>query len=257
LDIRLAPSIRASGFLLLVILAGVGVASSEEKTRDDSPAPPSDQGKEQGWKLCQELSGYARLRERFQIDQAILGYINGFDLSLFVRLHSTGSVGLNAAWWWNPVSDGTPRSSWTDFLECFDQANEVVKRHSWLQDWLESGPGRSLELHAFGCATGSRDFDLNYFVRPLWRDAILAGEPLYEVLARRANSSWARIFLNSTEPRALIAYTMEPDAKSAHWLDRLEVSFHPRCQTEEKNARYFTVLPSGELEPRRFSACKP
>jgi hypothetical protein len=246
---------RQSWALVLILMTSVFLAAVQPTTRD-GPAPP-DEGTSKGWKLCKELPGYARLRERFEIEDSTLGYVNRADLSLFVRLRSIGEGGLNAAWWWDPIADGSPRYSWTDFLDCFDRANEVIKRHSWLKEWIETGPARTLDLHAFGCTTGSVEFDLNHFVRPLWHDAVLSGEPTFEVLARRGNASWAKIFLNSNEPRALIEYTMGADPKAMHWLDRLEVEFHPRCQTEGKNARYATVSPNGELEMRRFSACEP
>jgi hypothetical protein len=98
---------------------------------------------------------------------------------------------------------------------------------------------------------------MNYFVLPLWSDASFLGKPKYEILARRTNSEWIKIFLSPNEPKALIAYTMQPDIESKHWLDRLEVSFHPRCQGIAKNSEYVTVEPSGEHEVRTFSHCEP
>ena len=208
-------------------------------------------------KVCTQLPAYGRLRKTFEIDETRLGSVNRAEGALFVRLRPTNPAGLNSAWWWNPLVDGKPKYTWEDFLSCFKQAQEAVEGHRWLMDWLGTGPGRKLEPHAFGCAPGANDFELSHFVSPLWFDAGLRGKPNYEILARRSNSEWVQIFLALGEPRALIARTLNPDVTATHWLDRLNVSFRPRCQGKVAISTYVTVLPSGKAEFRKFSGCEP
>ncbi len=242
----------------LGIVSGILIAdTAPENTESSTPTFNLDATRDMGAKVSQHLPGYAELQERFEVDEAFLGSVNRIEKSLFVRLRSKAGGGLNAAWWWDPISNDSPKYTWFDFLDCFGRAGALLADYSWLNEWLQAGPERHLELHAYGCAPGSSNSELRSFVKPLWRDAGLSGKPTYEVLARRGNAKWARLFLSPKEERVLVSYTMNPDQSASHWLDRLDVSFHPRCQGNLKNAQYVTILPNGERTVHQYSRCKP
>jgi hypothetical protein len=88
----------------------------------ESPVASDDviqERNERGWQACKKLVGYSKLREDFDVEEATWGYVNRMDEAVFVRLRSTSASGLNAAWWWNPIVDGVPKYSWSNFLACF------------------------------------------------------------------------------------------------------------------------------------------
>lgn len=204
---------------------------------------------------CQQLKGYAKLRETFIIEEANQGYINRFDESLFVQLLTDKGKILNAAWWFDPIVGGKPRYDWYTFLDLFSHVDELLSRHAWLAAWRNGAGGRLLELHAFGREPEEESDDIKYLVLPIWREAAFSGKPQYQVLARLGDTSWVSMFFNDKDPRLLLNYSMDLPAKPAHWLDGLEVQFHPQCKKGDPSSRYAVVDRAGHWQVHEYGKC--
>ncbi len=66
--------------------------------------------------VCRSLPDYEQLHDSFEIEDATLGFVNFLPESLVVQLRSTKPRTIDAAWWWNPLSDKKPSLTWHDFL---------------------------------------------------------------------------------------------------------------------------------------------
>jgi len=210
------------------------------------------------WRECQALKGYAALRKSFDVDDAMLGCVNGFPESLHVTLRATQEGLVNAVWWWDPIdSEGNLTYDWLFFSQVYREASKVIAKQSWLVEWRNTSPGRLVELHAFGGAIGEPDFDMNTFILPLWREAGLQGDPEYSLLLRRSDTAWAKLYVGTKEARGLITSVSEPEGSPAHWLDGLHMYFHPRCKPDDESSRFVVVQPSGEWEQRIVKRCEP
>jgi hypothetical protein len=208
---------------------------------------------ERAWALCRSVDGYQNIRESFEIESATVGCVNLLPDSLHVSLRTTSQGPVNGVWWWNPLDEnGQPKLNWNDLVRFHAVANQVLSKHPWLAEWRENLFGRTVELHALGDNIAATENELKLFVIPLWRDAGLAGDPKFSVLARRGDSEWVQIYFGTEERRALITTASHPDWKAAHWLDRLDVHFHPKG-----DRRYVVVEPSGKREVRSFQAHMP
>jgi len=206
---------------------------------------------------CEQLKGYDRVRGIFRIEQAMQGSINRTEESLFVMLATDKGRTLNAAWWLDPIINSKPRYDWQTFLGLFSEADLRLSKHAWLNEWKAATKGRLLELHAFGREPASEQDEIKYSVLPIWREAKFAGRPEFEVLARLGSSSWLSIFFNNKDPRLLVNYSMELPAEPAHWLDSLNVQFHPDCQKGKPSSHYAVVQPDGQWQLHEFSKCAP
>ena len=123
--------------------------------------------------------------------------------------------------------------------------------------WRNASPGRRVELHVFGKEIGETRFQLNNFILPLWQEAGFAGQPAYSLLLRRGDSEWAALYIGTEEKRALVAFVSEPETSPSHWLDGLNVYYHPRCRPDDKSSRYVVAEPSGGWELRTVIGCEP
>jgi hypothetical protein len=204
---------------------------------------------------CQQLSGFAKLKESFTIERASQGYINRFDESILTVLRTDRGKILNAAWWFNPIVRGKPQYDWYVFLDLFGHVDALLVRHTWLAEWINAGGGRLLELHAFGREPESEPDDIKSNVLPIWREAGFVGKPEYEVLARLGDTSWIEMFFNDKDERLLLNYSMDLSATPVHWLDALDVQFHPKCKKGERSSRYAIVDPTGHWQVREYGKC--
>ena len=254
-----------NAYVLLAPLFIAGLASAQEGPA--SPARASTDGgavtdesraDSEALAKCQALPGFDELRERFSLDRASQGYINRLDSeSLFAVLTASVPATLTSAWWLNPVENGKVLFDWHVFLALFSHVDELLSRHKWLAEWKAAGPGRLLELHAFGQSPASEPDDIAANVLPIWRGARFAGEPQYEVLARLDNHAWLSLFLNDTDPRVLVSYSIGLSSQPLHWLDGMNVAFHPMCTRGTASARYATIAPTGEHQTHEYRQCAP
>ncbi len=206
---------------------------------------------------CQKLRGYLTLVQSFVIEAAEQGAVNRPDDSLFTVLRAEKGKNLNAAWWFNPIVRGEPRYDWNDFLALFNHVDGLLSRHSWLEGWKKATEGRLLELHAFGLEPETEADEIRADVLPIWREAKLSGRPKYQILARIKNESWVELFLNDRDPRMIVSYSMDLPVHPAHWLDGLDVEFHPGCRKGEASARYAVIEPDGTWAMREYGKCRP
>jgi hypothetical protein len=204
--------------------------------------------------ICRSLPDYQSLHNSFEIEDATLGFINFLPESLFVRLRSTKPRTIDAAWWWNPLSDKKPSLAWQDFLTAFAKAEHAMAKHPWLGK-LKSLPGeRSLELHLLGMQIGEPKSDLDTFVLPPWRHAGMAGRPAYCLLARRGEHSWIEFLFSDEDDRAFVCSTQNSAPDSQSELDRLDVFWHPRGKRGESSSRYAMVDREGHVQVQTFVA---
>lgn len=61
------------------------------------------------------------------------------------------------------------------------------------------------------------------------------------------------------EPRSLVVSSFLGDnsPKGAHWLDRFDLSFHPKGKRDEKYSKYVVVFSSGNWELKTYSKAPP
>jgi hypothetical protein len=204
--------------------------------------------------ICRSLPGYERLHNSFEIEEALLGSVNSMPESLFVRLRSTKPRTIDAAWWWNPLSDKKPSLTWHDFQTALAEAERAVAKHPWLAE-LKTLPGeRSLELHLLGMRVGKAEGDLDTFVLPAWRHAGMAGRPAYCLLARRGAHSWIEFLLSDEDDRAFVLSTQISDPAPHGELDRLDVHWHPRGKRGEASSKYAIVDREGRMHLQTFIA---
>jgi hypothetical protein len=250
---------RAAVLFLSFCLPILSVGCAHELSQEQSLTQGTRRAEQlKAWQLSQNLKGYAALRESFELDNAILGLINGFPNSLHVDLRTTNLGPPNAVWWWNPLDEeGNPLYDWDTFLRVHQEASKVLIKHPWILEWRDAGPGRLVELHVFGIGIGETVFKLNTFILPVWREAGFAGQPTYSLLLRRGDKEWATLYLGTEQTRALVTHVSQPEESPAHWLDGLEVYYHPRCKPDDKSSRYVLVQPNGQWEIHAVRACEP
>lgn len=190
------------------------------------------------------LDGYLEAMDWCRVDRAMSGHINMQPESLFLEISTRYPSLLDAARWWNPLKEGKPTFNWKDFTAAYDAALRQVGTHTWLEDWKNAGPDRTLELQAVG-RSGFAERMRDSFVVPPWKDSRFSGEPEYEILLRRKGQWCGTVWLSAAEPGALIetAHAGPGD----HWFDKLEFSFHPKQPT------YGRVDASGHFELRTIS----
>src|SRR5262245_50492640 len=129
----------STGFASPAIVLAFGLIQdplSRSDIEQSNNAPPAQQAEEllsesnaRAWRVCQQLPGYSRLRESFDVIAAQLGSTDDFPPSLQIELRRTGSGLLNAVWWWDPLDDaGDPRFNWSEFLQTFNDASKTLAR---------------------------------------------------------------------------------------------------------------------------------
>jgi hypothetical protein len=190
------------------------------------------------------LEGYLEAMDWCRVDQAMSGHINMQPESLFLEISTRYPSLLDTARWYNPLKDGQPTYSWRDFTATYDAALRQVGTQTWLEEWKNAGPDRTLELNSAGRA-GFADTHRERFVVPPWNDAKFHGEPEFEVHLRRKGQWCGTVWLSGAERGALIetAHSEPGD----HWFDKLEFSFHLNQPT------YGRVDASGQFELRTIS----
>jgi hypothetical protein len=194
------------------------------------------------------LPGFEEANRRFRVEKVMTGSINMHPESMFFALATRTPTLIDAARWYDPIVEGEPSLGWDVFARTFAKALEAAQPHAWLAEWKRAAPGRSIRLEAFADqAHGNRMLD--ELVTPAWRDAGFAGEPEIQLVLGTAPNDWpVTVYLSSREPRALIAKARAPkrEPESAHWLDGLAVSFHP------KDPRYAVATRDGAHEVRQI-----
>jgi hypothetical protein len=189
------------------------------------------------------LEGYVEAMDRFRVVDAQSGSINMQPESLFLGLESIAPSALDAAWWWNPLKDGQPTSTWRDFFFAYDAALDLVEKQAWLGEWKAAGPERTLEVHVVG-RVGYAETMRDDFVVPPWKHAGFSGDPSFEILLRRKGNWCGTVWLSKEEPGALIETANGGGA--GHWFDKLNFSFHPTEPT------YGRVDGQGNFELRKI-----
>ena len=119
--------------------------------------------------------------------------------SLFVRLRSTKKTTIDAVRWWNPLSHKKPSLDWREFLAAYAAAERAVAKHPWLAEQKNLGGERSLELELLGTGVGVIKDEFDFYYRPAWKHARMAGQPAYYFLGRRGNRSWISAILSDRD----------------------------------------------------------
>jgi hypothetical protein len=176
--------------------------------------------------------------------------------SLFVELRSTKPQTIDAAWWWNILSDGKPSLSWRDFLAAYTSAERTASKHRWLSEYKRLPGKRSLELHLLGTGVGVSADDMATFLLPVWKHAGMAGEPAYCLLARRGNA-WVELLFSDRDERAFVPSTSMRDPNPQSPLDGLDVNWHPRGKRGESYSKYAIVEPDGRVRVETYVMDEP
>ena len=238
--------VNSSFFSLALLLAASLAFSGCESARPRNPeAAERAAESRKAFAAARDLAGYDAFKRSFRLEDAHLGYVNSMPESLFIQIRSIKRWPIDAAWWWNPLSNGTPSLSWHDFLASYGAAERIVAKHPWLSKLNHLGGKRSLELHLLGRGVGTDVNDLTTFTLPAWQHAGMGGRPTYCFLARRGNHSWVEFFFSDEDYRAFVRSSSlnDPDPQSP--LDSLELSWHPRGKRGERYSQYATIAPDG------------
>jgi hypothetical protein len=131
------------------------------------------------------------------------------------------------------VKDDRPQYDWNTFLRVHGEVERIAAQHTWLQEWKKAGTDRSVEAHIVG-ETPYWEEDLDLYVTPAWKHAGLKGKPNYELLLRHNTHESIQVFFGAEDDRALVTATSEFEpGPRRHWLDRIQVSYHPTQKVPE------------------------
>lgn len=167
--------------------------------------------------LAQTLPGFDELERHFRIVEGFTG-----DERVAVILEAISPRALDSIWW-----EVRPGDEWAKLLAYHARAEKAVQAHAWLLEWKAASPGPcSLQLRVV----------YENFV-PAWKDAGLAGEPEFDIFARRGDLG-ANVLLGSGTAQAVVPCTAQAavpspaESRGSHWLDKSDVSyFNPADRT--------------------------
>lgn len=191
------------------------------------------------------LPGYVQASQHFVVEDVMTGNVNMQPLSMFLEIRSRYPDLIGEVRWYNHLRDGAPTATWLHFLSTYAEALAAARKQPWLLDWKIAGPDRTIGLEIAGMQAIS-ETDPELYIHPPWKHAGFGGEPEFELLLRREGRWCATVFLATNEPGALIAtaHRLPGATEDDHWLDRLEVSYHPRTPS------YARVTAAGTCEVR-------
>lgn len=191
-----------------------------------------------------ELDGWKEASVLLRVDDVRTGMINLKPLAMFFELSARGPRAIEGVRWWNLLVDDEPTSTWHDLLDTWRAASRAVERETWIGEWIRIAPGRSVRLQVVG-SRGIGETLMDALVLPAWRDAGFRGEPDFELTLRKDGHWFATIFLAADERGGLVTVTHR-SAGSTHWLDNVDLAFHPRGEVPT----YARVDAEGRWEVR-------
>lgn len=191
--------------------------------------------------LSKELKGYDVLITKMKITQETSGLINQLPESFHATLVSLTPRCVNLAWWFDPVINGKPNYNWDQFLGIYEEVNEAVCQHKWIQAWIKAGSDRNAEAQVFGIRPYT-ETNIDFFVKTAWESAGLSSEPYYEINLREGSDWFGTLYISKNKETALIT-SINKTGKAAkrgtssidkHWLYGIpEFSYHPRAEKIE------------------------
>lgn len=176
-------------------------------------------------RLYTAMPGFAEAAPQWRVERASCGSFAphaGEMLSLDLRASRARNV--DAVRWYVPIVEKQLANDWRDLLKAVERAERAVEARTWLAEWKSADGERSIELQVTG-ATPINESNPVTFVQPAWELAGFEGEPEFELLLRRREHWAATVFLAGRDARGLI--TSARPHTGAHWLDALDVHFHP------------------------------
>ncbi len=176
-------------------------------------------------RLYTAMRGFAAAAPEWNVKDATCGlFALRSGETLFLDLRASRARTVDAVRWYVPIVEKQLASDWIDLLATVERAERAVEARTWLAEWKSAGGERSIELQLNG-ATPIDESDPATFVQPAWELAGFEGEPEFELLLRREGQWAATVFLAGRDARGLIT-AANPQA-GPHWLDTLDVHFHP------------------------------
>jgi hypothetical protein len=175
-----------------------------------------------------EIRGFDAIPDWYRVESVRAG-VRACEESVLADLIVSTRGPIDRARWWNPVEDDKPTCTWNDFIALLDDAVEVVGRNPWIESWRRSGPDRHVRWMAVGRG-GSESIDRAApEVQIAWADSGLRGRASVEVRLERGEAVAAIVYLSHADAGSIVT-DARPGA-AEHWLDALDVSFHPRAPT--------------------------
>ena len=179
-----------------------------------------------------------------------------FPESLYVWVRARKSRPIEQVWWWDPLDkQGRPKVDWNGFRRAYEDASRKIGDYTWVEDWKRAQKGRSVELHLFGTEIGETKFEMDLSIVPAWQDAGFRGAPSYSVLLRRPDDTWIEVIFGRDESNALMlsSFVRPRDGRTPHWLDKFDLSFHPKGKRAEKSSKFLVVTKSGDRQLKTYS----
>jgi len=240
---KTSSTVSSRCFRITVLLAGIAIPGSAGKAIDFEL-----NDREKASRVCKRLPGFKSMNSGFKLEDSYIGHVNSMPPSLFVKMKSTQQSLISAIWWWNPMAKGGPNYSWDTVIGAHELATKKLSSLPWVSDWLQASADHELELHLLGNQIGEAEFNLNYFIKPLWAHANFQGVPMYSLLARFGRNSWAHLVISEDDNRVLLMSVNQPDSSRPHELDRTDVYWHPRGELNESSSKYAIIHPDGRIE---------
>jgi hypothetical protein len=162
----------------------------------------------------------------------------------WVTLEPLAKGPVDAIRWHLRVDHGVPQETWQSLFALHAHSADLIAKQKWLLEWRAADTHRIIEPQFVDGKGITRDHP-EFFVEPAWRHAKFAGKPEFEILLRRNGTSCCTLYLSSQESRALLLNAKPLDdahGEQGHWLDRQDVSFHP------KSPSYIVVTANGEFQ---------
>ena len=205
----------------------------------------------EGQRIVEAASGYEQALRDFEIHANGVGCWDAAGCSVnLIDLVPRKAEGIDALRWYMRVGGGVAKNSWLAPRDLYRHSLVLSRSTPGIYEWKAAAPGRTVEVW-FNGDLGYAEEQMDFFVGTAWRHAGFVGQPELQVVLRRRGTACCELYLSSREPGALIVSAHSEGGAQPHWLDGLDVFYHPA------KPYYIKVDARGAFEKRLIPQSDP